>query len=374
MPHVSPMESMPLGNSGEGYEISPGQSAVRWISYLVMMTLFGGFAFYLLVLTPALRQVSLAKGSNESLNAGARRVVMLSWLSVALLAVTSIVALVFQASAVFEKSLSESLSPSLLGQVISDTGYGGHWLLETVALVALAVILVILSNRLKQSPAKSHKAVWCAGLVASAVLLIAPSWTGHAVAAAKDYRLAIITDWLHLLAGGFWVGGLFHLALTLPSVVGGFDKARRISLLHEMIKRFTRIAMPAVALLVLAGLYNTWVHVPSFSGFWLTPYGKTLLLKLLFVGLMLLLGGLNNFHFGKRAASLSKMQSEAKDPGERVKLERGFARSVKLEAIIGVVVLLITSALVFMMPARSHPAMSPAEHPPVSSGNGPVRN
>ncbi len=133
--------------------------------------------------------------------------------------------------------------------------------------------------------------------------------------------------------------------------------------------------MPAVALLVLAGLYNTWVHVSSFSGFWLTPYGKTLLLKVLFVGLMLLLGGLNNFHFGKRAARLSKMQSEANDDAERVKLGRGFARSVTLEATIGVIVLLITSALVFMMPARSHPAMTPAEHPVLSSAsNSPVHN
>jgi putative copper resistance protein D len=125
--------------------------------------------------------------------------------------------------------------------------------------------------------------------------------------------------------------------------------------------------MPSVALLVLAGLYNTWVHVPSLSGLWLTPYGKTLLLKLFFVGLMLLLGGLNNFHFGKRVARLAKMQSEAENDAERVKLERGFARSIIVEATIGVVVLLVTSALVFMTPARSHPAMSPDEHPAMST-------
>ncbi len=371
------MGSMPMEKSEEGFEIYPGLSAVRWLSYLAMMMLFGGFAIYLLVLAPALRGASLREPSREAQirNVSGRRIVKWSWASVLLLLLTSSVSLVFQASGVFDKSLAESLSPSLVGQVIFNTGYGGHWFLEILSVGLLVVILAILSSKLKRAPDQAHRALWSVGLVAGAVLLIAPSWKGHAVAAVKDFRLAVVTDWLHLLAGGFWVGGLFHLALTLPSVVAGVNTSNRIGLLAQVIKRFTRVAMPSVALLVLAGLYNTWVHVPSFSGFWLTPYGKTLLLKLFFVGLMLLLGGLNNLHFGKRVARLARMQGEAEDDAEHVKLERGFARSVVLEAAIGVIVLLVTSALVFMTPARSHPAMSPDEHPVMSlTGNKSARN
>lgn len=371
------LDSMPMGESAESYEISPSQSAVRWVSYLAMMMLFGGFALYLLVLAPALRQASLVEPAREVQvrNAIGLRIVKWLWISLALLLLTSSVSLVFQASGVFDKSLTESLSPSLLGQVISNTGYGGHWLFEIVSISLLIVILVVLSGKLKRAPREAHKALWWTGLIAGSVLLVAPSWTGHAVASIKDFRLAVVSDWLHLLAGGFWVGGLFHLAMTLPTALAGVEKTHRIGLLAQVIKRFTRVAMPSVALLVLAGLYNTWVHVPSFSAFWLTPYGKTLLLKLLFVGLMLLLGGLNNFHFGKRVARLARMQGEAENDAERVKLERGFARSVVMEAAIGIVVLLVTSALVFMTPARSHPAMSPNEHPAMSSaGSGEVSN
>ncbi|MGI8735013.1 MAG: copper resistance CopC/CopD family protein [Pyrinomonadaceae bacterium] len=371
------MDSMPMAKSDEGFELYPGLSAVRWLSYLAMMMLFGGFAIYLLVLAPALRQEGLEETAKvaQVQNATARRIANWSWISVVLLLLASSVSLVLQASGVFDKSLTESLSPSLLGQVIFNTGYGGHWFLEVISLALLVVILAILSRKLKRAPDEGHRALWWVGLLAGAVLLVAPSWTGHAVASVKDFRLAVVTDWLHLLAGGFWVGGLFHLALTLPTALAGVDKTHRIGLLAQVIKRFTRVAMPSVALLVLAGLYNTWVHVPSFSGFWLTPYGKTLLLKLFFVGLMLLLGALNNLHFGKRVARLAKMQSEAENDAERVKLERGFARSVVLEAAIGVIVLLVTSALVFMTPARSHPAMSPDEHPVMSSiGTKPVRN
>ena len=371
------MGSMPMGQTEESYEIYPGLSAVRWVSYLAMMMLFGGFALYLLVLVPALGQESLEEPAKvaQVRHATARRIVKWSGISVVLLLLTSSVSLVFQVSGVFDKSLAESLSPSLVGQVIFNTGYGGHWFLEILSIALFIVILAILSRKLRRAPDQAHRAPWWVGLFAGAVLLIAPSWTGHAVAAVRDFRLAVVTDWLHLLAGGFWVGGLFHLAMTLPTALAGVDRTHRISLLAQVIKRFTRVAMPSVALLVVAGLYNTWVHVPSFSGLWLTPYGNTLLLKLFFVGLMLLLGGLNNFHFGKRVARLAKMQGEAENDAERVKLERGFARSVLLEAAIGVVVLLVTSTLVFMTPARSHPAMSPNEHPVMSSaGSGKLTN
>lgn len=362
-------EFQPMGKRDESYEIYPSLSAVRWISYLAMMMLFGGFALYLLVLAPVLGKKSLkepAKVAQVRVES-ARRIVKWSWISVVALLLTSSVSLLFQASGVFDKSLAEALSPSLLSQVILNTGYGRHWFLEIFSIAVLIVILLALSSKLKQGSVETHKVLWWSGLVAGSVLLMAPSWTGHAVAAVKDFRLAVVADWLHLLAGGFWVGGLFHFAMTLPTTLADFHNTHRIGLLAQLINRFTRVALPSVALLVLAGLYNAWAHVPSFSGLWLTSYGKTLLLKLSFVGLMLLLGGLNNFHFGRRVTRFAKMRREAENDAERVKLERGFARSLVLEAAIGVIVLLVTSALVFMTPARSHPEMSPDEHPVTSS-------
>jgi len=117
--------------------------------------------------------------------------------------------------------------------------------------------------------------------------------------------------------------------------------------------------MPSVALLVLAGLYNTWAHVPGLNALWLTPYGKALSVKLLFVLLMLLLGAINNYHFGKRAARLAQNQ-ESPDRDSVPPIERSFYRSIAFEASLGVVVLLVTAVLVFLTPARNHPAMDNA--------------
>jgi copper transport protein len=346
MPEMSPEED-------QGEQISSLQVLVRWLSYLAMMTLFGGFAFRLLVLAPSLRRALDGEERSKAVGASERGAVTFSWISVVMLAVTSVIALVLQASAVFDSSLTQSLSPSILMRVLA-TGYGGSWILQIVSLVVIGVILLLLTRRVKRQTAGEHSALWWVGLLAGAALLVAPSWTGHAVASAKDFRLAVFTDWLHLLAGGFWVGGLLHLALTLPAGLSVVSKTQRVIAVYHFIKRFTRIAIPSVVLLVLAGLYNTWAHVPNLRSLWITPYGKTLSLKLAFVGVMLLLGGINNLHFGKRAARLLKAQKDV-DGAERAKVERGFRRSVALEAGLGVVVLLVTAVLVFLTPARNHP-------------------
>lgn len=351
-------QASPSQPGGWADDVSMTQTVVRWLSYLAMMTLFGGFAFRLLVLAPALRLATA--GAAEGSEAGAaseRRALALSWASVALLALTTLVALALQASAVYDKPFGEALSPALLGRVITETGYGGSWLLQALSAVAISVILFLLRGRVGRGSSGEHSALWWAGLAASAALLVAPSWTGHATAAIRHFRLAVFSDWLHLLAGGFWVGGLFHLALTWPPALRLLDARQRASALRYVIRLFTRVAVPSVALLFLAGLYNTWAHVPSLGAFWMTPYGVVLSLKLLLVLLMLVLGGLNNFHYGKKATLLEKAEGGDPEAGDLDGTGRGFSRSVVLEAGLGVLVLLVTAVLVFMTPSRNHPAM-----------------
>lgn len=189
-------------------------------------------------------------------------------------------------------------------------------------------------------------------------MLVAPSWTGHAAAAIKDFRLAVVTDWLHLVAGAFWAGGLFHLAFITQPVLQRLDRSKRSDVLHQLVRLFTRVAVPTVVVLVLAGLYNSWVHVDGFGALWSTTYGRTLLLKLVLVALMLALGALNNFHFGKKAGRLSETDKGEIGLRNHSKVETGFSRSVIVEAVLGIAVLLITAILVFQTPARGHPVIT----------------
>lgn len=358
---VTKVETVPDQEQGE--QVSFDQILLRWLSYLAMITLFGGFAFRSFILVPSLRRSHDGPTEVTARTASERRVLVLLSVSIVLLAITTLAALIQQASAVFDKSFAQSLSLSLWMQTLR-TGYGASWILQIASVATIGTILFLLTRLVKKYPAKEHSVFWWLGLVAGSVLLIAPSWTGHALASAKDFRLAVFADWLHLLAGGLWVGALFHLALVLPTALASLPKPRRAIAVHQFITRFTRIAIPSVVLLVLAGLYNAWTHIPGLRAIWTTPYGKTLALKLLVVGGMLLLGALNNLHFGKRAARLVEAQKTNSDVTSLASLKRSFHMSVSLEAGLGVVILVVTAVLVFLTPARSHPAMTSVETEP----------
>ena len=285
---------------------------------------------------------------------GASRLVLFSGICIALLVVASSAELVLQAATVFDKSVSEVLSPTLLRQLVTQTGFGTSWLLQAAAIVALLLVMFFIFRQTKRKSPNGSDFLWWAGLAASALLLAAPTLTGHAAAAAKEYPFAKTTDWLHLAAAGVWVGGLFHLALTMPKALSSLEPQDRLRVLHRVIPLFTRLAVVSTILIVLTGVYNSWMHVDRFGALWSTSYGKTLSLKVLLVIPMLILGGVNTFILHPRASRL--IENENSDSERSAALDRNFSRSVRIEALLGVAVLFVASILVFQQPAREHPA------------------
>ena len=333
------------GVSVDESTLTAADSLVRWLGYLAMMTLAGGFASLLLVLGPALRKAGSAEAAVGTTDAFFRRSVSLFRVSVAALILSILAALALQSSALHGVGLAAALTPSRLRAVITGTGYGRPLLVQALGTAALVVIVLFLGRAFERAAAARHKGLLAAGLAASSLTMLGPSLMGHAAVAAKHHSLAVFSDWLHIVAAGFWVGGLFHLAIVLPPALSALPGGLRAEALGLIIRSFTRVAAPAVALITLAGLYNSWLHVGDWRGLWTTTYGKTLLFKLLLVVAMLALGALNNFHFGRRVRRAAG--GGGADPG------RGFGRSLKLEAALGTLVLLATAFLVFTSPGRN---------------------
>lgn len=388
-PSKQPQQEMTMAaGSMEESTSTWSQSCVRWLEYLAMMTLFGGFAFRLLVLEPSIRQSRDLEIEEKAsaLERSAGRFARLSWLSIALLVLATLAALVLQTSTVLDVSVGQALSPARLSQVITRTSYGGPWLLQVAAMTALVLILFLIIWRTEEQQSNSPKLyidreqrlintagvrrtasstnaglLWI-GLGASAVMMLSPSMTGHAAAAAKEYHFAVVSDWLHMVAAAVWVGGLFHLALTMTSGISGLRGHQRIAVLNRAIPQFTRLAVASTAVLALTGVYNSWMHVDRFSELWTTPYGKTLLVKVLFFVVMVALGGINTFVIHPRTERLMKKGDHA-GTAEHLKLDRSFYRSVGAEAVLGVAVLLAAAVLVFLQPAREHPVTSEIRRP-----------
>ncbi len=97
---------------------------------------------------------------------------------------------------------------------------------------------------------------------------------------------AIVT-WLHLLAASIWVGGTLFIAIVLtPVLKQEMHDSVRLNIITKVGKRFNRVAIPAVTVLLSTGVYKALL-VPS-TLLYLTPYGTILAVKIAVVISMLI--------------------------------------------------------------------------------------
>jgi copper transport protein len=115
-------------------------------------------------------------------------------------------------------------------------------------------------------------------LAAVAVLLI-PGTAGHA-AQTSPAGLTLSADWVHLISGSVWLGGLVGLLVLWF----GVPAARRVPALSVVVPRFSNVALGAVAFLVVTGTIEAIDHMPALDALWKTGYGVAILVK---VGILL---------------------------------------------------------------------------------------
>jgi copper transport protein len=106
-------------------------------------------------------------------------------------------------------------------------------------------------------------------------VLVLPGAAGHA-AQTSPRGVSVFLDWLHLVTGSLWVGGLIGLLIvwrTLPAV-------SRVAGLIVCVPRFSNLAFVSVLLLLGTGIGATVLHLPILSALWQTSYGKVILIKI----------------------------------------------------------------------------------------------
>ena len=134
---------------------------------------------------------------------------------------------------------------------------------------------------------------------ASLALLAAPTLAGHAFRAASVRPLSVAADLVHVVAAAFWVGGLLQLAVVL-STAGDPGAARR----------FSRLALPAVALIALSGLARALVELTSVSQLWSTGYGRTILVKTALLASLIVLASFSRHWIGSAMRLLRTVSAE----------------------------------------------------------------
>ncbi len=176
-------------------------------------------------------------------------------------------------------------SLEILSRYLSMTQSGKVWLLREGYGVVLALITLWMIR--SKASLKGIRLLMLAALP----LLASRSLTSHAVAVSEDKMLAVAADAIHLIATGLWGGGLLSLSWVLYR--GTKCLKLPLSWAAEAVRRFSLLAIVSVAVLLVTGLYQSWIQVGTLKTLFSTDYGRVLVVKLaLFLG-MVGLGALN---------------------------------------------------------------------------------
>ncbi|MDT8340483.1 MAG: CopD family protein [Longimicrobiales bacterium] len=157
-----------------------------------------------------------------------------------------------------------------------------------------------------------------------------PALSGHAAGSETWTTAAIVSDWLHVVGAGAWMGSLAVLL-----AVGRSQDGEAHPLVRHL-EPFSRLARWSVAVVVLTGSFATWLHLPTPSALWTEPWGRMLAFKLVLVAGVLAMGAYN----------WRVLTPEAATPAGARRLV-GLARR---EALAGAAVLVLTGWLAGMAP------------------------
>lgn len=337
VPAGAPPSSGSATNAAGTGSTGPADVVAYWISILSAVALFGAGIFTIIIAVPAARVFEHdAEQGRQAIVATETRLLRF-------------VLLAFFIGALGQLALQLRLVGGIgaLTEFLT-TSFGGFWfirvllgLLATGCLVGLARI----PDPSSRAPVMSLMTLCGLGI------LLTFSLTSHGGAVGDGAFWAVIADALHLVSVGVWVGGLISLALLFWRWPARLSRAHRIAFRTSLVSRFSPMAAAAVTIILLTGIFNGIVEIPTWSGLVHTAYGRSLLIKLAIVVLLLAVAGLNAFFLRPRLErSAGARGSDAQKTAEH--LERRLARTVLAEAGLGAAVLLVVGLLLIAPPAR----------------------
>ena len=204
--------------------------------------------------------------------------------------------------------------------------------LVSAGLVLLGLGMVVRGARVTP-PDATERALLLAGAL---LALAGPSLVGHTRAFAPAPVL-VAWDVMHVTAGAVWLGGLVGLVLSLRALAG------REVLAAQTLARFSTIAAFALVVVAAAGSFLAWRILGSWAGFVETTYGWLLLTKIGIALVVAAIGGWNRWR------TLPAVQAAA-GFGDRERAAAAVTRTVRVEAVLLVVLLGVTGFLVNQSP------------------------
>jgi len=316
--------------------------AIRSVQLGASLVLAGCFIFLLLVARPAFQHAK-AEGLLAFACFDARVLRIAGW-SLLLLLITGLFGLWVQLALVTGLPLWQALSPDTLWSLLLSTQYGRVWIVRLSLMGLLGGILWLHGQE------RDGKDWWALRLevVGLAVSILgAQAWMGHSAAGeGMTFVYQVLVDSLHLLASGIWLGSLPLLALLLFWMQRSDDPGAD-QVAAEATRRFSRLGVASMSLLILSGLATAWELVGTIPALIGTTYGRLLMLK---VSLLLPLLALAALNLLRDKPHLVHLTAAPERMDTRLVLRR-LRRNVLGELTLGGLILLVVGALSIMPPA-----------------------
>jgi putative copper export protein/mono/diheme cytochrome c family protein/peroxiredoxin len=315
--------------------------AVRAIHLGAVVLLIGAVSFLVLVARPAFGAVAVAAA--PALDELDRRLIRLAIWSSLVAFVSALLWLVLQAALASGVPVGHALNADTIGALLIRTNFGRVWGIRLVLMVILGGLLIF---REPEQDARDWLALRWGILVLATALGASLGLAGHAAAVEGNWRVPnLVSDAVHVIATGIWLGGLLPLFVVLSDA-----RQRRHPIAAQVAgaatRRFSALALGAVGTLAATGLANAWIQIGSVPHLVGTAYGRLLLLKLVLLGSVVAVAAVN------RKRLLPRLEGA---PSASTALHAVSARlraNVGVELWLGVAILLIAAALGVTPPAR----------------------
>jgi putative copper resistance protein D len=293
----------------------------RFVHYAALAVLFGGSLFRLCV----------AKEQHHGLHQWPQVIDI----AAAVAALLSALGWLVGVAATMVGDWAELVAPDTMAAVLIDTRFGRIW----IGRLSLAVAILGLAFVVRRRTRKWDVVM----LFLSAALTASLAGVGHgSVGAGWLGPVHLVGDVVHLLCAAAWLGGLVGLALVLLRASRGQNE-HLLDVIRTAVPRFSRLGYVAVGLLLATGFLNTIVLVPRPESLVTTAYGRTLLIKIGLVALMIGIAVRNRFILAPRLFT--------NEPSEHAdEASVALFRSVAVEQVLGLLVLATVAFLGMMHP------------------------
>ena len=275
--------------------------------------------------------------------------------------------------------------------IIYSTPVGDVWMMRIVtsgAIVGILVLHLILirrnidkekrlnqeqnqdPNQIAFSYSKLDRILLISIIVLGSFNLYSNSMVSHSNSLDSFSSLAVSVDWIHFMSVSIWIGGLFYLTVFFTkrnfitmdqinnidtNVVSPSSDKRILEQMTRSLMYFSFIAVSAISIIGITGLYLAFVHLQNLSSLITSIYGLILIVKLSLAFPMIFIGRYNQVKIYNYAKLISSNNTNIAQNGEThpdldiksnsIVFLRKINKSLKVESVLGILVLIAASFL-----------------------------